>query len=213
MIAESWYTDEIRQERPAPQDEARWGFAVVESSLWHALPEFLRELDSVLVDRGLTALPIDAAPVRIATWMGGDRDGNPNVTSTVTNEVLMLARWMAADLFLRDIESLLASLSMRRCSTTLRERVGDVDEPYRELLKQVRERLDRTRDWAAELDQTPVEGVYLTDGELFEPLALCYHSLVECGMQAVADGPLLDTLRRVAEFGVNLVRLDVRQDS
>ncbi|NKB98289.1 MAG: phosphoenolpyruvate carboxylase [Pseudomonadales bacterium] len=213
LISESWHTDEIRQERPAPQDEARWGFAVIETSLWHALPEFLRELDSALVDRGLAPLPVEGAPVRVATWMGGDRDGNPNVTATVTNEVLMLARWMAADLFLRDIEALLASLSMRRCSSELRELVGDVDEPYRELLKRLRERLDRTRKWAAELDQTPIDGICLTDSELFKPLALCYHSLVECGMEAVANGPLLDTLRRVSAFGVHLVRLDVRQDS
>ena len=213
LIAESWHTDEIRHARPAPQDEARWGFAVIETSLWHALPEFLRELDITLVDRGLGSLPIEAAPIRIATWMGGDRDGNPNVTATVTNEVLMLARWMSADLFLRDIESLLASLSMRRCSSELAALVGDVDEPYRELLKQVREKLVRTREWAAELDQTPIDGIYMTDGELFEPLAICYHSLVECGMEAVANGPLLDTLRRVSAFGVHLVRLDVRQDS
>ncbi len=213
LIAESWHTDEIRQARPAPQDEARWGFAVVETSLWHALPEFLRELGSLLADRGLDPLPIDAAPIRIATWMGGDRDGNPNVTATVTNEVLMLARWMAADLFLRDVESLQASLSMRRCSSELRERVGDVDEPYRELLKQVRDRLIRTREWAAELDQTPIDSIYLADSELIEPLSLCYHSLVQCGMATIANGPLLDTLRRVSAFGVHLVRLDVRQDS
>ncbi len=213
LIAEAWHTDEIRQTRPAPQDEARWGFAVVESSLWHALPEFLRELDSALVDRGLKPLPIEAAPIRIATWMGGDRDGNPNVTAAVTNEVLMLARWMAADLFLRDIESLLASLSMRRCSAEMRALVGDVDEPYRALLKQVRERLVRTRAWAAELDQTPIDSIYLTDEELLEPLALCYESLLESGMETIANGPLLDTLRRVTAFGVHLVRLDVRQDS
>lgn len=213
LISESWHTDEIRHTRPEPQDEARWGFAVVESSLWHALPDFLRELDDTLVDRGLDPLPIDATPLRFATWMGGDRDGNPNVTAIVTNEVLMLARWMAADLFLRDVEALQASLSMRRCSDELRAAVGDVDEPYRELLKQVREKLIRTREWAAELDQSPVDGIYLTDSELYEPLALCHRSMVSCGMEAIANGPLLDTLRRVRTFGVHLVRLDVRQDS
>ena len=114
LITEAWFTDEIRHERPAPQDEAKWGFAVIETSLWQAVPEFYRELDNVLRAEGLDGLPIDAAPVKFATWMGGDRDGNPNVTAQVTTEVLMLARWMAADLYLRDVEQLYASLSMAK---------------------------------------------------------------------------------------------------
>ncbi|MBX3705723.1 MAG: phosphoenolpyruvate carboxylase, partial [Pseudomonadales bacterium] len=216
LIAEAWHTDEIRQERPTPQDEARWGFAVVEHSLWHALPAFMREFDTALERRGLERLPIDAAPVRFATWMGGDRDGNPNVTATVTREVLMLGRWMAADLFLRDVEALQTSLSMRACSAELAARVGTTREPYRALLREVRERLVRTRTWAAALDPAPPKQageVYLSTAELFEPLALCHRSLVGCGMASIAAGPLLDTLRRVAAFGVHLVRLDVRQDA
>lgn len=216
LIAEAWHTDEIRQTRPSPQDEARWGFAVVENSLWEALPAVLREVDDALVERGLEPLPTDAAPVRFATWMGGDRDGNPNVTAAVTREVLMLARWMAADLFLRDVEALQASLSMRRCSAELAERVGETGEPYRVLLKQVRERLLRTRDWAARLEPQPpadADAVYLSTDELTEPLALCHRSLVDCGMATIANGPLLDTLRRAAAFGVHLVRLDIRQDA
>jgi phosphoenolpyruvate carboxylase len=148
--------------------------------------------------------------------MGGDRDGNPNVTAAVTREVLMLARWMAADLFLRDVDQLQASLSMRACSAELAEQVGEVREPYRALLKQVRDRLLRTRDWAARLDPAPppqADAVYLASGELFEPLALCHRSLIDAGMATIANGPLLDTLRRVAAFGVHLVRLDVRQDA
>jgi len=216
LIAEAWHTDEIRQTRPSPQDEARWGFAVVESSLWQALPRFMRELDDARSTRGLSPAPTDAAPVRFATWMGGDRDGNPNVTADVTREVLMLGRWMAADLFLRDVEVLQASLSMRACSEELIAVVGEVSEPYRELLKRVRGRLLRTRDWAAQLELTPPadpEAVYLNTRDLYEPLALCHRSLVASGMAVIANGPLLDTLRRVAAFGVHLVRLDVRQDA
>ncbi len=215
LIAEAWHTDEIRQTRPTPQDEARWGFAVLESSLWHALPDFLRELDTAMVERGLHPLPLDAAPIRFATWMGGDRDGNPNVTAAVTAEVLMLARWMAADLFLRDVDDLQASLSMRRCSDELRAEVGESVEPYRALLKQVRERLLRTREWAAEPPGTEVahDDIYYTGEQLMAPLLLCHRSLLNCGMREIANGPLLDTLRRVHAFGVNLVRLDVRQDA
>ncbi len=216
LIAEAWFTDEIRKARPTPQDEARWGFAVVEQSLWHALPAFARELDEALQSRGLARLPTHAAPVRFATWMGGDRDGNPNVTAPVTAEVLMLARWMAADLFLRDVDALAGSLSMRQCSAELSALVEGNGEPYRTLLKQVRERLQRTRAWAALLDPTPPkdpEEIYHTTEELFAPLDLCFRSLIESGMTTIANGPLLDTLRRIAAFGVHLVRLDVRQDA
>lgn len=216
LIAEAWHTDEIRKSRPTPQDEARWGFAVVEQSLWHALPAFARELDEALEARRLPRMPTHAAPVRFATWMGGDRDGNPNVTAPVTAEVLMLARWMAADLFLRDVDALASSLSMRQCSAELLAVAGEGNEPYRTLLKQVRERLQRTRAWAALLDPVPpkeADAIYYTTDELFAPLDLCYRSLLACGMETIAKGPLLDTLRRVAAFGVHLVRLDVRQDA
>jgi phosphoenolpyruvate carboxylase len=216
LITEAWHTDEIRQTRPSPQDEARWGFTVVENSLWQALPQFMRDIDDALAARGLEPLPADAAPIRFATWMGGDRDGNPNVTATVTREVLMLARWMAADLFLRDVEALRASLSMARCNAELAAATGGSNEPYRTLLRDVRDRLQRTREWAAALNPTPPadpEAVFLTTESLAAPLALCHRSLIDTGLQNIANGPLLDTLRRVASFGIHLVRLDVRQDA
>lgn len=213
LIAEAWHTDDVRREGSSPQDEAKWGFAVVENSLWDALPACLRDIDDALARRNLPPLPIDVAPVHIASWMGGDRDGNPNVTAAVTREVLMLARWMAADLYLRDVEALQADLSMKECNGALRNRVGDDPEPYRALLKTVRERLSKTRDWAERLDPAPVEGIYFTDDELLEPLELCHRSLRDSGMAVIADGPLRDTLRRVHAFGVTLVSLDIRQSA
>ena len=213
LIAEAWHTDDVRREGSSPQDEAKWGFAVVENSLWDALPACLRDIDDALARRNLPPLPIDVAPVHIASWMGGDRQGKPNVTAAVTREVLMLARWMAADLYLRDIEALQADLSMKECTGALRNRVGDDPEPYRALLKTVRERLSQTRDWAERLDPAPIEGIYFTDEELLEPLELCHRSLRDSGMAVIADGPLRDTLRRVHAFGVTLVSLDIRQSA
>ena len=213
LIAEAWHTDDVRREGSSPQDEAKWGFAVVENSLWDALPACLRDIDDALARRNLPPLPTDVAPVHIASWMGGDRQDNPNVTAAVTREVLMLARWMAADLYLRDIEALQADLSMKECNGALRNRVGDDPEPYRALLKTVRERLSKTRDWAERLHPMPIEGVYFTDRELLEPLELCYRSLRDSGMAVIADGPLRDTLRRVHAFGVTLVSLDIRQSA
>ena len=216
LIAEAWHTEEIRRSRPSPVDEAKWGFAVIEHSLWHAIPNVLRKADQVLHSATGLHLPLDAAPIRFASWMGGDRDGNPNVTASITREVLLLARWMAADLYLRDVDNLAADLSMQQASPALLARVGESAEPYRSLLKQLRERLRATRSWAqaALHEQVPASAAVLQDNrELLEPLTLCYQSLHECGMGVIADGPLLDCLRRAATFGLFLVRLDVRQDS
>ncbi|MFJ3260438.1 phosphoenolpyruvate carboxylase [Pseudomonas sp. NPDC086581] len=216
LIAEAWHTDEIRRTRPTPVDEAKWGFAVIEHSLWHALPAFLRHVDRTLQETLGERLPLSAAPIRFASWMGGDRDGNPNVTAAITREVLLLARWMAADLYLRDVDSLAAELSMQQASDELRAEVGDLAEPYRALLKQLRERLRATRAWAERAIHTgeePGADVLQDNRELLEPLLLCYRSLQACGMGVIAEGDLLDTLRRAATFGLYLARLDVRQDS
>ncbi|MDI9777866.1 phosphoenolpyruvate carboxylase [Pseudomonas putida] len=216
LIAEAWHTEEIRRTRPTPVDEAKWGFAVIEHSLWQAIPNHLRKVDKALFDATGLHLPLEAAPIRFASWMGGDRDGNPNVTAAVTREVLLLARWMAADLFLRDIDALAAELSMQQASEALRERVGDSAEPYRAVLKQLRERLRATRAWGqlALTSNQPASAEVLVDNrDLIAPLELCYQSLHECGMGVIADGPLLDSLRRAVTFGLFLGRLDVRQDA
>ncbi len=216
LIAEAWHTEEIRRTRPTPVDEAKWGFAVIEHSLWHAIPNYLRKADQALHAATGLRLPLEAAPIRFASWMGGDRDGNPNVTAPVTREVLLLARWMAADLYLRDIDHLASELSMQKASPALQAKVGDSVEPYRAVLKQLRERLRATRQWAhtALSSSTPAPAEVLQNNrDLLEPLELCYQSLHECGMGVIADGPLLDCLRRAVTFGLFLVRLDVRQDS
>ncbi|MBV4460094.1 phosphoenolpyruvate carboxylase [Pseudomonas sp. COR58] len=216
LIAEAWHTEEIRRTRPTPVDEAKWGFAVIEHSLWQAIPNHMRKADQALHAATGLRLPLEAAPIRFASWMGGDRDGNPNVTAAVTREVLLLARWMAADLYLRDVDRLAAELSMQQASDELKARAGDSAEPYRAVLKQLRERLRATRNWAhaALTAATPAPADVLHGNrELLDPLELCYRSLHECGMGVIADGPLLDCLRRAVTFGLFLVRLDVRQDS
>ncbi|WP_168014161.1 phosphoenolpyruvate carboxylase [Halomonas salinarum] len=216
LISQAWHTDEIRHERPSPVDEAKWGFAVIENSLWQAVPDFHRDLDNLLLEAAGERLPLDAAPLRFASWMGGDRDGNPNVTAKVTREVLLLGRWMAADLYLRDLDQLKAELSMWKANSALRAEVGDAQEPYRELLKRVSTKLEATRDWAkAALDGEPHEGGPIIEhrDQLYAPLLACYRSLCDVGLDTIANGVLLDTLRRVAVFGVTLTKLDLRQES
>ena len=216
LIISAWSTDEIRRERPTPVDEAKWGFATIEQSLWRAVPDFMRQLDEELQRAGLPSPPADWVPVRLASWMGGDRDGNPNVTAAVTREVLLLARWMAADLYLRDVENLLADLSMHRASDELLARTGPSHEPYRVVLRDVRDRLKVTRRrMEALVEERPLpdgEG-FLNGAQLRDELRLLDRSLRAVGLESIANGQLKDTLRRLSCFGITLLCLDVRQES
>jgi phosphoenolpyruvate carboxylase len=216
LITEIWRSDEIRQQRPSAVEEAKWGFAVIENSLWQAIPNLMRELDNKLELKGEKSLPLDVCPIHFASWMGGDRDGNPNVTANVTGEVLYLARWMAADLYLRDLLSLASQLSMVQATDELKAWVGECSEPYRECLNQLKRKLQQTKTWAAESARLKAHSSlpHITELEtLFEPLLLCYKSLCETGMESIAKGELLDVIRRLSCFGLTLSRLDIRQES
>ncbi|WP_406704974.1 phosphoenolpyruvate carboxylase [Sodalis sp.] len=220
LIAQYWHTDEIRKHRPTPVDEARWGFAVVENSLWDGVPRYLRELNEQLEKVFGYKLPVENVPVTFTSWMGGDRDGNPNVTADITRRVLLLSRWKAVDLFMRDIQVLVSELSMGECTPELRALAGggeEEQEPYRRLMKRLRAQLLSTQDWlAAQLrgeHRAAPPDLLETNDQLWEPLFACYQSLRACGMTIIASGQLLDTLRRIKCFGIQLVRIDVRQES
>lgn len=216
LISQAWHTNEIRSQRPTPIDEAKWGFAVIENSLWQAVPNFYRELDEQLLSLTGKHLPLTAQPLRFSSWMGGDRDGNPNVTAKVTQEVLWLARWQAADLLKRDLTQLRAELSMACANEELARLTNNAREPYRHLLAQLIQRLEATLNWleAKLKGQGYADDQVLTQvDEIYEPLLLCFTSLKDEGMQAVAEGLLLDVLRRVQTFGLHLLRLDIRQEA
>jgi phosphoenolpyruvate carboxylase len=119
LIEEIWLTDEICSSRPSAVDEAKWGFAVVENSLWHALPVLLRHLDKLSITHFGSSVPTTFQPFHFFSWMGGDRDGNPNVTAAVTREVILLGRWKVADLYLKDVHALDGDLSMPSASPEL----------------------------------------------------------------------------------------------
>lgn len=215
-ILAAWTTDEVRRQAPTPVDEATWGLAVIEQTLWQVIPRYLRIVDRALRTYTGEALPVEAAPLRFGSWMGGDRDGNPNVTPQVTAAVCLLARRTAASLFLRDIEALHEELSMATASAELQAEVGDVHEPYRAMMHRIHTRLLAThRHLEARLVGCDPgdEPIYSEAEALAAPLRLCYRALVETGNERIADGNLLDTLRRLACFGLTLVRIDLRQES
>jgi len=216
-ILTAWGTSEVRHERPTPTDEVRSGLIVFEQSLWQALPRHLRNLDRALRAHTGRALPIEAAPIRFGSWIGGDRDGNPHVTPEVTRRACLLLRWLAAELYTTEVDALRVELSLERGTKELHERAGTAHEPYRAVLRDVRTRLRATRAWAeASLDaDEDVEArpeVYL-DAQLADVLHLCHRSLEATGHARIGAGRLTDLLRRVAAFGLTLGRLDIRQHS
>ena len=88
-----WNTDDLKRTRPTPFDEARWGLAIIEDSLWDTVPKVYRRLNSIFLKNMGKGLPKNFNPIQFGSWMGGDRDGNPNVTSSVTKEVILLSIW------------------------------------------------------------------------------------------------------------------------
>ena len=112
-IASIWQTDEVSRVKPSPQSEAERGTLVLETVLWEVLPNFLRKLDATMRERmgEEYGLPLKASPFKFASWMGGDRDGNPNVVADVTREVTLTNRLKAAELFEKDVRELMSLIS------------------------------------------------------------------------------------------------------
>ena len=258
-LLSAWRTSSVRRSKPTAEGEARNGMAVIEETLWKAVPDHYRRIDRLLERNGLSALPHDAAPLQISSWMGGDRDGNPNVTSAVTRRVVTLLRSRAAEFYYKEVDALLfelthtgpITLEMRALveesvayaaddpstrpagskkvftanprfgvAKTFQTGVPD-DEPYRIVLMAIRRRLYKTKAVMDRLYMGEISPADANaDGEclhstraLLEPLEVMYRSLVAVGDRILADGTLLDLIRRVNTFGLALTRLDCRQES
>lgn len=211
-----WETDAIRKKKPTPTDEAYGGLLVFEQTLWQELPRYLREVSDLLKRETGKALPLEAVPICFASWMGGDRDGNPNVTAAVTQRAVWLAQWMAAVLYDREIDKLRFELSLRSGDEKLAALTENAHEPYRVYLKGIHNRMVSTRTRLEDLLQrghSEVQGHYRNAGELIRELTVVYDSLIATNMHAVAEGRLTDLLRRLSVFGLHLVKLDIRQES
>ncbi len=213
-IATVWQTEEVRDRAVSPLDEVKSGLAVFEQTLWEAVPRYMRQIDRAIGE----PLALDATPLRFGSWIGGDRDGNPNVTPEITRQAAWMARWVAADLYVREIDALRAELSIGAASEELRGLVGNAAEPYRALLRGVAGRLRATRAYAAaqlerEAGDHGAPLPFLEADELAAPLLVCHRSLLATGNGLIAAGRLTDVLRRVAAFGLVLAPLDVRQEA
>ena len=125
-----WNTDDLKRFKPSPFDEAKWGLAIIEDSLWDTIPKVYRRLNSIFVQNMGKGLPKNFNPIEFGSWMGGDRDGNPNVTAEVTKKVILLSRWEAAKLYEKYLTKLIRSYSMEKCSKKIKRKVGKSFEPY-----------------------------------------------------------------------------------
>jgi len=216
-ITSIWKTDELKRSKPKPTEEAQWGLAVIEDSLWNAVPKICSRFNEAIETYTGKKLPINFSPLVFGSWMGGDRDGNPNVTAKTTEQVVLLSRWEAANLYEKEFTKIIQKLSMHECSNELKKKVGNSQEPYRAYLRPIRNKLKTTQKEIEIFlnERKPLKETLLVQSvsEIINPLKVVYNSLCEVKCKAIADGSVLDLLRRAYSFGLNLARLDVRQES
>jgi len=212
-----WNTDDLKRAKPSPFDEARWGLAIIEDSLWETIPKVYRRLNSIFVKNMGKGLPKNFNPIEFGSWMGGDRDGNPNVTAEVTKEVILLSRWEAAKLYEKSLTKLIRSYSMGKCSKKIKRETGETFEPYRVFLRPLRNKMRVTHRSIEQhlVNKKPLDKNLLLKSreEILKPLRIVRQSLEENQNETLASGELLDLMRRAKCFGINLARLDIRQES
>ena len=212
-----WNTDDLKRTRPTPVEEARWGLAIIEDSLWDTIPKVYRRLNDIFVKNMKKGLPKNFNPIEFGSWMGGDRDGNPNVKSETTKEVILLSRWEAAKLYEKALTKLIRSLSMEKCSKKILKSTGKSFEPYRVYLRPLRNKMRITHRL---IEQHLVKKIPLNENkllsskeEILKPLRVVRESLEQNKSENIASGELLDLMRRAKCFGINLAKLDIRQES
>ena len=212
-----WNTDEIKRSKPTPAEEARWGLAIIEDSLWDTIPKVYRRLNQIFEKNMGKGLPKNFNPIEFGSWMGGDRDGNPFVTADVTNRVILLSRWEAAKLYEKSMTKLIRSYSMEKCSSKILKSTGKTFEPYRVYLRPLRDKLRKTHRSIEQhiVNNKPLneKGLISEREEILKPLRVVRESLEQNQSENIASGDLLDLMRRAKCFDINLARLDIRQES
>ena len=225
-----WQTDEIRLEQPHVIDEARNALYYVDDLTRGPLEAVLQDLSEALSALGVE-LPPDTRPLTFGSWIGGDRDGNPNVTPEITLDVLRFQRDHAlADLLpslTRLIEDMSISERITPTSQRLRESIAadvqalpefdtrylrlNAEEPIRLKLTLIRTRLQLTRErLATERPHEPGRD-YAATAELLNDLLVVRRELADVDADLPALAVLDRTIRLVAAIGLPLATLDVRE--
>ena len=225
-----WQTDELRAARPDPLDEARNGIYYLEGLAVTAVADVVTELRDC-IEQVCVPLPLDARPLTFGTWIGGDRDGNPNVTAELTRDVLRLQHEHGVRALTEVVDELRRDLSVSDRIAGMSEELKlaleaalevlpevepryrrlNTEEPYRLFLTCVRWRLRHT----ATRGQSGGEHVpgrdYRDATELVHDLSLVRQSLLDHRGGLIAAGRLEAVIRTVSAFGFLLATMDVRE--
>jgi len=228
-ITALWLTGRARTVRPAVTDEVRTGLYFVEDIFWEALPRLYRDLEDAL-GRHYPGLAAPERWLTLASWIGGDRDGNPGVTADITAETLRLHRGLALERHRRSLQDLARrlSLSARRVPPppALEDWLASrrplparaayldaryTDEPYRLVLALLAADLEAAArdDMTARLLEATPHAARVSLADLTRPLDLVAGALPP----ALAQDRLWTVRRQIEAFGLHAARLDVREES
>ena len=220
-VTSLWQTPQVRKRRPNPEDEARNVQWYLENTLFDVVGEVYDELEDAFDEEFAERIDVPKL-FEFRSWAGSDRDGNPYVTTEVTENTLERQRAVVLDRYRAQLKELSGVLSQdgsridvgERFEKSLaadRERLPGIadeaekryaGEPYRQKLKLMRERLDRVGDVRP--------GGYEDIAELAEDLSVLAESLRDNGADSVAEAHVDPLSRRVDTFGFSLASLDLR---
>jgi len=227
-----WQTDELRLGRPEPLDEAVNSIYYLDELLLETVPEVLAEFITEVKKLGVN-LSLDARPLRFGTWIGGDRDGNPNITSEVTKAAILLQNAHFTRTLFSHLDELRQALSI---STKLvgvskeleisvakdlenlpeieaRYRRINIEEPYRLKATAIRHKLSLTQSrHASGLPHFPGRD-YKDTAELLQDFNIMRSSLLEHNGQLIANGLLDRIMRSISAFGLTHATMDIREHS
>ena len=227
-----WQTDELRLDRPEPLDEAMNALYYLDDLATSTVPEVLNDFARELKRLGIE-LPVTSRPLTFGTWIGGDRDGNPNITPAITEDAVVLQVGHAIRTTIAAMNKLrqMLSVSTRIAGATpelsasvekdlknipeFEERFLrlNVQEPYRLKATAIVHRLAFTRQRHAGRGPHVPGRDYKNTAELLADLTLMRDSLFAHRGELLATGLLERTIRTVAAFGLTHATLDIREHS
>ncbi|WP_324652545.1 phosphoenolpyruvate carboxylase [Georgenia sp. H159] len=222
-----WRTAHLRETKPSPVDEVYTAMSVFEQTLFEVLPQVYRQADDWLLgdERGRSA-PRATPFVRLGSWIGADRDGNPNVTAKVTRQAAAIAAEHVLTALERETARVGLAMTLDEKSTppsaellalweaqrqlseevTAQVAARSPREPYRRVMLVAAARLAATRERDADLAYAGAE-------ELLADLRTVQDSLRQAGALRKAHGDLQNLIWQVESFGFHLTELEVRQHS
>jgi phosphoenolpyruvate carboxylase len=227
-----WQTDELRLGRPEPLDEALNALYYLDDLFTQTVPEvlndFAKEMKRINVE-----VPLTARPLSFGNWIGGDRDGNPNITAEVTTDAMVLQVGHAIRVTIAAMNELRQMLSVStkivgatpELSASVEKDLANIpefeprflrlnaEEPYRLKATAIVHRLAFTRDRHAKAGVHVPNRDYANTAELLADLVLMRDSLLAHRGELIATGLLERTIRTVAAFGITHATMDVREHS